>query len=357
MAPPRALLNQSVGKAALDEGSVSVVATPEDVGEQVQFVLDGVRLPRQQSAMLPIIGQRVKAERLSIVGPGPPRRALLGARLVNTTGVPLPEGPLTVFDEGGYAGDALLDAAPPDAKRLVAFALDPDLIVDQTGDSDEQSTLSLVTISEGLLRVERVQQVRAAYQFTHEGERARTVLIEHLKPEVRDERYELVRVEGGELVETTGEAFRVEGPVAAGGQTTITLHFERTALEILRLENEYDADVSIVAFVEAYGSAIPPRIRRALDEVRERLGRVQRRQEALEQTRNEIRQIVQDQERLRKNIQTAGTDSDYGRRLLAKLEGQEGDLERLRRRETEQEEALQQERATLREYTEALTVK
>ena len=66
--------------------------------------------------MIPIINDPVEVEKLSIFNQSVlGNHPLNGARLKNTTADAkhLLGGPVTVFDEGRYAGDAQLDNVPP----------------------------------------------------------------------------------------------------------------------------------------------------------------------------------------------------------------------------------------------------
>jgi hypothetical protein len=50
-------------------------------------------------------------------------------RLENSTGLHLMGGPITVFEEGSYAGEALIDDIRPSGKRLLSFSMDLDTSV------------------------------------------------------------------------------------------------------------------------------------------------------------------------------------------------------------------------------------
>jgi hypothetical protein len=67
--------------------SVSPLASGASAGEFFQYTVADVSLPRQKSAMIPIVTDSLKVSRLSIYNAGTlPDHPLLGARLTNTTG-------------------------------------------------------------------------------------------------------------------------------------------------------------------------------------------------------------------------------------------------------------------------------
>ncbi len=98
----------------------------EDVEDSYQYVVtEKVTVPRQKSAMLPIINQEVKGTRVSIFNEKVQNKnPLLGLRLKNTTDQPLMQGPVMVHEGGRYAGDARLSDMQVNEERLLAYAVD-----------------------------------------------------------------------------------------------------------------------------------------------------------------------------------------------------------------------------------------
>ncbi len=110
---------------------VESAAQGGDVGELFQYKIESpVTLPRQKSAMLPIVNGAVQGEKLSIYNASvQPKHPLNGLRLKNSTDLHLMQGPVTVFDDGTYAGDARIEDLPPGSERLISYALDLDVEV------------------------------------------------------------------------------------------------------------------------------------------------------------------------------------------------------------------------------------
>ena len=102
------------------------MATAGHVGELFQYAIGTpVTLPRQQSAMLPIVNADVRGEKVDIYNSNVQAKyPLNGFRLINATKLHLMQGPITVFDAGVYAGDAEIRDIPPGGDRLVSYALD-----------------------------------------------------------------------------------------------------------------------------------------------------------------------------------------------------------------------------------------
>ena len=75
--------------------------------------------------MLPIVNESIKGEKVSIYNLAvQPKHPLNGFKLINSSKVFLMQGPITVFDDNIYAGDAKIDDIPPGSERLISYALD-----------------------------------------------------------------------------------------------------------------------------------------------------------------------------------------------------------------------------------------
>src|SRR5262249_59928151 len=103
-------------------GGVASVASAEDIGDFFQYSIDEkVGLPRQKSAMLPVVNKDIEARRFSIYNESVHGKfPLLGLRFKNTTGQNLMQGPVTVYEGGAYAGDARVVDMQPDDERLLS---------------------------------------------------------------------------------------------------------------------------------------------------------------------------------------------------------------------------------------------
>src|SRR5579864_4736154 len=105
---------------------VQSAATASQLGDFFQYVINTpVTLPRQKSALLPIVNKEVDATRLSIYNPAVhPKFPMLGLKLKNSSGLHLMQGPITVFEGSTYAGDARINDLPPNDDRLISYAVD-----------------------------------------------------------------------------------------------------------------------------------------------------------------------------------------------------------------------------------------
>lgn len=269
--------------------------------------------------MLPIVTGPVDAERLSIYSGTAGRHPMRGVRLTNTTDASLRSGPMTVLDEG-YAGDAVLPDLPAGESRLLTFALDQSVLVDRFAVPGAASVIETATLRDGVLVVRRQGRSSQGYRIENRGDDARSILVEH------------PRQQGSTLQspaaadETTPRLYRLRVDVAPGEVGSLVVVEARTLEERVVLSS-ISAD-RIAAYARASGN-LPADVRRALERAiqdRRALAETERQLRAL---RQELADIENEQNRLRGNLQAVDNGSDYGRRLLDKLDEQETRIEQI----------------------------
>src|SRR6185369_15584754 len=79
---------------------------------------------KNESAMLPFLQQPINARRLLIYSDHSSQHPTNAAELTNATGKTLDGGPITVYDAGAYAGEALVETLKSGDKRLISYAVD-----------------------------------------------------------------------------------------------------------------------------------------------------------------------------------------------------------------------------------------
>ncbi|MEX2027553.1 MAG: hypothetical protein WEH44_09630, partial [Pirellulaceae bacterium] len=174
-----ALAGRPASELNLAQG-VESLAQAGDVGELFQYAIaTPVKLPRQQSAMLPIVNESVEGTKVSIYNQNvQAKHPLNGLRLKNTTKLNLMQGPVTVFDDGAYAGDARIEDLSPGTERLVSYALDLETEVAPESKGHPEQLVS-VKIAKGTLLTERKFTREQKYTVKNSGNNAKTVLVEY----------------------------------------------------------------------------------------------------------------------------------------------------------------------------------
>src|SRR5204862_4419231 len=136
-------------------------------------------LPRQKSDMLPIVSKDVEGKRASMYNQNvQAKHPLLGLKFKNTTGMPLTQGPVTVFEGSVYAGDTRVLDLQPDEERLVSYAIDLGTEV-STKPGNNTSRITSVKAVKGIITTHTVAREERVYDVSNRTTTDRTLLIEH----------------------------------------------------------------------------------------------------------------------------------------------------------------------------------
>lgn len=128
MAMSEELLSEDAPTAAYGGASFQDVASTADFadrGELFEYRVQGaINLKRGGSAMVPLLSSRIPARRERIWRSGSPPAPDLVLAFENSSGAVLEEGPALIYDDGVYAGEAMLPYSARGAKILLGFAKD-----------------------------------------------------------------------------------------------------------------------------------------------------------------------------------------------------------------------------------------
>src|SRR5262249_55268499 len=161
-------------------GSVSSAATAAKLGDFFQYAIDKpVTLPRQKSALLPILGKDVEATRVSIYREATQKKfPLLGLKLKNSSGAHLMQGPITIFEGSNYAGDAQIQDLQPNEERLLSYAIDLGTEVDPAP-AQSNGRMTQVKAVKGVLHTRTLIRDSRLYTVKNRNDQERLVYIEH----------------------------------------------------------------------------------------------------------------------------------------------------------------------------------
>ncbi|MDR3192938.1 MAG: DUF4139 domain-containing protein [Treponema sp.] len=298
-------------------------ASGSQAGDQFEFTLrNPVNLDRRQSALLPLVEGSIKAEKTLVFSGS---RALAGgsinpaisAELINTSGMKLPAGPITVYDGGIYAGDALIEFFPENEKRLISYG--EDLSVSGSVSSANSRLLTGVTLSGGVMTISRRQSHEKVYLIRNASDESKKLIIEHpitsgatlAEPKNFDER--------------TPNLYRFVSSLPGNGEIKFTVReetplSERISLVQLRPESflSYASSQEISANVRAL-------LTRAI-ELRRLVDEAAQTQQELENQRS---RLVSEQERIRRNLEAAGNQTAQGQEYLKRMVSMDAEIDAL----------------------------
>jgi hypothetical protein len=314
---------------------VASAAIATELGEYFQYQLEQpVSLPRQKSALLPIVNGPVEAAKVSIYNDAVHTKyPLLGLRFKNTTGLHLMQGPLTVFDNNSYAGDARVGDLQPNETRLVSYAVDLGTEV-APEHKDQRDDLVAVKIYKGILQSTNKQRQTKLYTVKNRSEHARLVLIEH--PYRSD--WHLVKPD--KAGERTRDVYRFEVKIDPGETAKQEVVEEHTRVSQIVLSNS--ADDTVRVFLRA--NVISPKVKAALEEALSRKAKLAQTQREIQQEEKALQVIEKDQARMRDNMARVPPTSEAYKRYLQKFDVQETEIEKGRERITKLQSQAEEER-------------
>lgn len=320
--------------------SVRTIASAAKVCELFQYTVGNVSLPRQKSAMIPIITDEVEVERLSIYNASVlPKNPLNGARLKNTTDKHLLQGPITVLDGHTYAGDAQVDNVPPGQERLLSYGIDLQLRVDATTHRND-SSLMTAKIVKGVLELTHKNVFAQQYVAENKSDKTKTLIVEHPR------RQGWTLVDTDKPIETTEALYRFKGTVEPGKGSKLIVKEEIVqgqAVAILPAEI-----TALVAY--AKNGSIPEEVRKAIGQAIEKKQTLIELQRQIDERKEQVKLIAEEQHRIRENMKTVRQPSPYYDRLMTKLNDQESKIETLQTEIESLTEQLEAQRKELETF-------
>ena len=290
--------------------------------------------------MLPIVTDDIVAERVSIYNQSVlAKNPLYGARIRNTTGKHLLQGPITVLDDHGYAGDAQIDNLPPGQERLISYGIDLEMRVN-AANRRQENNIQTGRLVKGVLQVTRKQVVMQDYLVQNLSQKTKDVIVEH------PFQTEWKLVETPKPMETTDSLYRFRDSVPAGKTRTLTVKEERVHGETIAV---LPADLGQLEFYSRSGE-IPAGVREALIKTMGLKSALLDSQRQIQQKQKELSEISQEQKRIRDNMNTVTQSSQYYTRLLGKLNDQESRIEKLQGEIDRWQRTYDQQRKELETY-------
>lgn len=339
-APAESAVAADMGMGSLEDG-VAAMAMAEDRGELFEYRIDQpVTLAKHTSALLPIIGQPLQGQKVSLYNQSiNAKHPLNGYRLKNTSTLHLMQGPITLFDSGTYAGDARIEDLPPGQDRLISYALD---LKTEVEPKLEGGTQELVTVSlkKGTMIISRRLVEDRTYFVKNRDAKAKTVLIE------QPYRADWKLAEPKEPTERTRDLYRFSVAVDPGKSATLRVKETLPVQEsILLMDSGVD---QIVYYQQA--KEVSSKVREALQRVVQLRGKLDDARAQRTRLDQRTAEITAEHARIRENMQRLPQNSDLYNRYVKKLDQQETELEKLRKEIESLKNTEEEHRRELQNY-------
>lgn len=298
---------------SVKESDFSSVASGQDVGELFEYSFASpVTVKMGESAMLPFLQQKVGARKLLIYSESMGLHPMNAAEVSNSTSKTLDGGPITVYDAGAYAGEALVETLKAGDKRLISYGVDLGMRISTKWDSSS-NVVREIHSHRGIITTRSAVQETKTYTIKNVDAQAKTLVIEH------PERY------GYKLLnqtpsEKTSNAYRFEVKVDASKEQTFPVAEEHVNDQSISLSNS--TPDALAALIQ--NKALSDGGRRQLEQIAQKKSDIAANDAALAQVQTDQTNASQDQNRLRQNIQSlnavAGQQDQvqqYARQLAA----------------------------------------
>jgi hypothetical protein len=326
----------SAGIAMAETSTVAPAGPATEIADLFEYsIATPVTVRKDESAMMPFLQQKVSARKLIIYSDSSRPNPFNAAELTNNTGKTLDGGPITVFDAGAYAGEALVETVKNLDKRFISYGVDLGTRISTNLDSRNDAVRELHAHN-GLL-VSRLSQVQKKNYSVHNVDpRAKTLIIEH------PVRVGYNLIDTAKPTETARDVYRFEVKLPAGDSLDFPVTEERL----------YDTQTSISSLnpdgllTYIRNKTISDAARRQLQQIADLKTQIANTDTEKRSVADQVNNLTRDEERNRQNITSLSSVSgqqqlvqDYAR----KLSDQETQIARLRDREG----ALDQQHASL----------
>lgn len=313
------------------------------LGDSFEYKIEApVNLPRQKSALLPIVDEPVQGERVSIynarvLGKHP----LQGLRLQNKTKLNLAQGPVTVYESDTFAGDARLPDMKPGEERLISYAIDLGTEVVVTVPKTE-NTMVGVKVKAGRVETASRDTRTTRYVIHNRNPQDRAMVVEH--PVTTDWKLRAPV----KATDQTRSFYRFDMAAKTGATITLEVQEEHDGTSSFDLAGSPDSSLLFYSKHEA----TKPAVRKVLGALLDMRGKLADVKKGLETELAALKEIGDDQDRIRKNLDRVPKESDAYRRYLKKFDDQETEIEQRQAKVKEfRIEIVKQEKA-LRDFVE-----
>jgi hypothetical protein len=217
-----------------------------------------------------------------------------------------------VYDANTYAGEALVETLKAGDKRLISYGVDLGTRISTGWDSTRDAVLE-VHLRRGVLTTKSAVDETKTYTIKNVDAKAKTLIIEH------NERpgYKLIDQQASEK---TATAYRFEVKVAASGSEAFPVKEERVYSQTIAVAN-LTPDV-VATWIQ--NKALTDAGRRQLEQMMQKKREIADNDAALKRAEGDLKEMDQDQSRIRSNIQSLNNVSgqqelvqQYARQLSA----------------------------------------
>jgi len=297
-------------------------ATGATLGELFEYNFAGpITIKKNQSAMLPFLQDKISARKLLIYSQNDGEHPVNAAEITNNTSKTLDGGPITVYDCGAYAGEALFETVKAGDKRLIGYAVDYGTRVTDAFDTGRRIVREL-HVKNGTLELHYGEHTTRTYTIRNVDAKPKSLIVQQ-------EGVKEYSVVSPKPLERTATAYRFDVKLPANGTQTLKVEEERTYLNTTSvLSSTPDFLLTLIENKE-----LSEQGRKQLKAVTELKLSLAEAENSLELAKTRADELTQDQTRLRADIDSLNRvkgQEDQVRKYSAQLSDNEVQLAKLR---------------------------
>ncbi|MFC1667865.1 hypothetical protein ACFL1T_00595 [Chlamydiota bacterium] len=306
------------------QASQEINTLSQEYGDLFEYrIPHPVSIEKNKSATVPIVTGYFEGERISLYNESKrEKNPFSSVWITNSTDLTLEGGAITVFEEGVYGGEAIMDTLKPQQKSFISFAVDLGVLVNTKRKSQKRSVHQVI-IEKGTLYARYMQEDIKAYIITNNSSDDKTIIVEH------PIRHGWKLIEPDTVLEETDTHYRFRVEVSANKSKDFFVKEERMYYENYILTNISEKDIRI--FVSKNF------ISNDLKNTFEKLLLLKRENESIRtkivDVRDKIDAIFKDQQRIRDNLRALKStpgEKKLAESYVARLNNQEETLKQLR---------------------------
>jgi hypothetical protein len=343
------IMSRNIYNGALS--SAAAAARGQELGDLFEYKLkDRVTIRKNESALVPIVQTRVKAEKVSIwnasEGSPAPMRALW---LTNSSPLTLDGGSFSIIEDDAFAGEGLTNPIKPGEKRLISYAADLGVRVQSQADSTPER-VTHVHIWRGVMTQTMEYRQQTTYTVRDDDTAPRTVIIEHPLRHGW-----VISKSGPQPEETTSSVYRFRVKVEPKSKETLELNESHPIESRYELTNLTDDQIGV--FVRQ--RSINAEVEEALRKIVAQKNKIAAFDAQIARRASETQKIYADQQRIRENLKAlkgSAEERALTERYTKQLSDQETQLETLQKESAALQAQRDQEQAELDKMIEDLSL-
>jgi hypothetical protein len=346
-APMVAMSTGSLDSLTVAPSAIEASAVGRELGDLFEYrIAQPVTIRKNESAMLPFLQQSIDGRKLLIYSNHSSQHPTNAAELSNSSGKTLDGGPITVYDTGAYAGEALMETLKAGDKRLISYAVDLGTRITEVFGS-KAAMIREIHASRGMVTTKYAAEETRTYTVRNVDQKAKTLIIEHpVRPD-----YTLLNQKPKEKTATN---YRFELPLAAGTTQEFAVNEERVYEQSIAVMN-LTPDI-LLSYVQ--NRSLSDAGRRQLQRVADQKRQIVENDRALQDVDAQMRASTADEDRIRRNIQSLNNVAGQQQQVQTyarQLDTQEQQLASLRDKQAELQKKKSALQGELDKLVEALT--